>query len=1305
MITVKLADGRTLTFPDGTAQSVIQSVVRRMLGKEEPGKADSGPPATSGDGAPHPESLGPPGKAPNPEADAFLLSAHAPQPFRGLPTAEAESLGADPAKDRMNRVITTLATGGMGDAAGLSGVVGPGIKRAADDLLGWVPGLAERFHMVEPGTRQEMLRNLEDEREQALAHSEHPNLAAAGMFGTELGGQFAGSVAVPSVAGRAAVTAAGRLGATPLVARLAGAAVGSGEGALQAYGATAGAPIEAQHQAELLGGLFGAAGGTMAANQALAKAAKLKAAASLASGAEAERLAATAVAAKREAEIARRQAAVADVTARQEKAKQEALAAVPEDAARLLRNADQILALRKQFPSLPRSFDAGLPDEILAEVARVREQQRQFPAVPERMNALRLEQMLAEHTAARVNERFAPALEGAAKRGVAAPHPEPPAAVGAAVDAQTSAVASELREQGLSGLRQAGHEAKWDFVTEQKVDLYHAGERARQIREDIPDVGARSDALGLLQRTGNPLDPADTPAALQARVEASPHGPAIKKTVADWRARTDELHKILSDLRSQVGLGEFGFIDDYIHQVWEQPPETNVSQGRAGGPSTSSSVLDPRVFLNVAEGVKAGWKPKTVDIAELVGRTEQLFARAKAAHSLLRDLTQIQGMGDGLPAIVKGKAGRPPEGYYRADGYPVLARVAKGEGDSVFIHPDLWAELAPVLKKDDIGAIDKVLAFGKAANFAYSLFHAGSLTSGAVKTMGLGKGLREAGRLGFGVPGIAQLARKMGGGRFAEGAVEEAIRSGVTVDPPPLDASSEILQSALKSAAEWTGSRVPVVGKPLAAGIRGVAKVSEWTNQALWENLHAPIKVTAYHHLTDRLMRIRDGAPAPILPAERARLAAMSGDEIRREAAAFTNDAFGGQNWALLRNRVLSDPVALRWARRTILSPDWQVSSLRATTAAASRNPARAAMGRQLWVNAGKLYLMYNAMQYALTKLSDPNGQGHFMWENEDGHKGHLEAGVTDSRGRKVYYSVFKEEQELPDFILGREHPGGMRERPVLGFLARKAHPLPAAGIEMLTGGKLSDYGSPLSQLKERAQLEGRNPGVGEQMAATAETGARAFLPFTFGSEGGLAQMVPFATSKGLSAHSAIPALGEAMRDGDSAQVEEIKKTLSENGYDEETIGNVEKAAQRAVSASGLAVGQLIEDYGRFGKYRGETPFAPGFSSKPIVDLSRMGTSAAQYAQDLKSAESTGDAMRYQQIVKAHPEALYTREIAEAREEIRELRKRAAEERANRNLSEDERAHRVQMLETMATNRAGMLLFYLADTLRGVPAR
>src|SRR5688572_26407625 len=161
-----------------------------------------------------------------------------------LMTEDPAAVDAIEARARKQREIEAIRRSGDVGEVDLGpdpGVLLPALRRGADAAGGWVVGLAERAGLVDPGTRQEMIANLEAERDAVLLHG-NADARALALGAGELAGGVAGS-AVPGLSlGRAVGAVKGAAGLSNAAKVAAGMGLGAAEGALQTYGDTAGTP-------------------------------------------------------------------------------------------------------------------------------------------------------------------------------------------------------------------------------------------------------------------------------------------------------------------------------------------------------------------------------------------------------------------------------------------------------------------------------------------------------------------------------------------------------------------------------------------------------------------------------------------------------------------------------------------------------------------------------------------------------------------------------------------------------------------------------------------------------------------------------------------------------------------------------------------------------------------------------------------------------------------------------------------------------------------------------------------------------
>jgi hypothetical protein len=780
-----------------------------------------------------------------------------------------------------------------------------------------------------------------------------------------------------------------------------------------------------------------------------------------------------------------------------------------------------------------------------------------------------------------------------------------------------------------SDLYRQTYQIRHDFVTDQAAAVRESAVRSSALQAAIPSKAVREDMTAVFHGTGNPLVKGDTADVAAARLAASPHAAEAQAAIDAWRQRSDELFQMAKD----SGADELGYFKDYLHMVYEPPAGEKAIRGSSFSEGPTTSVMRERHFENPAQAMAMGYTPRSLDFSVLMHETERAHAHTRAILGLMDDIGEVNDLAaqralrfgpmrpEDMPPspIVRAAVNPDPKAYVRVEGFPILDRAAPGRVDpeavqmakklqaeagqanravaaqrfqpalpgledlgprpveapgipetppNIYVHRDLWRNLQPVLEHDDPNALDKALSVVKRINFLGSLFHGASLTEAAMDTLGPIRGLKEGAKRGFGIPGISQVAARLGGGKVAEDAVQEAIRAGVNVEPPRLDMMKGTFEGLLN---QWEGSLRTGGGSPLAprnvlaktlSAFRGTAAMYD---EALWKNYHAPLKVTAYHVLLDRVRTNPSRAVARALET-----GALSQEELAQSVARHVNSAFGGQNWELLQNDLLSNPKAVRWARRVMLSPDWNYSAIDTGLSPLSADPVRRQLGATYYKNAVKLLVGWNALNYALS--------GHAMWNNETGHKWDLETGMHDDKGRKLFYQVSKHAGETPDFLLGRDRPGE-NSLPVVGsvpnFMLRKANSPLVGAYTAMSGTSPTGFPGVLERARDEADRQARPLSGAEVSAARLRDLTSGVLPFVAQEPESMARkmMIPFVEKKGMSLHDGRILFAEALRRNDDRGVQQIRQWLVDNGYDGEAINRALSGAYSGIRAEQKANG------------------------------------------------------------------------------------------------------------------------------------
>lgn len=277
----------------------------------------------------------------------------------------------------------------------------------------------------------------------------------------------------------------------------------------------------------------------------------------------------------------------------------------------------------------------------------------------------------------------------------------------------------------------------------------------------------------------------------------------------------------------------------------------------------------------------------------------------------------------------------------------------------------------------------------------------------------------------------------------------EASASGVTLGRPVADTMLPLFDQVVEGTVRILSAKGPL-GRGTAATIKGLRRLKTEMDFGLWEHLHDNSKQFAFHTLLDRVQDTRAGkrVAGPIMMISgltRKRLSKMTDNEIREMVAKYVNDEFGGQNWSRHTGKFMewiSKPENQRWLRRAFISPDWNISSTRATWAPVmglvNRNPVQTYLGLRHWANRFFLQFAYaNAINKALS--------GHYMWENEKGKGRGLESLApgasyidTGKPGVGRYIRILKQEEDAFKLLDPRDNVSALAGKmwPELGAAA-----------------------------------------------------------------------------------------------------------------------------------------------------------------------------------------------------------------------------------------------------------------------------
>jgi hypothetical protein len=734
--------------------------------------------------------------------------------------------------------------------------------------------------------------------------------------------------------------------------------------------------------------------------------------------------------------------------------------------------------------------------------------------------------------------------------------------------------------------------------------LMDSAYHAQSIIDTIPDAGVRRDMIGLLEESGNPwLGPEDTIDMVRARLDANPDAELIYETAAKIRQRLDMFFEEAAELNLLIGDRELNYVENYLQHLWAEPVEDvkkKFARTKRFQLSATGRFEKKRTVATMQEGVhEAGLTPTTDDIARVLLLAEDNYARVVATKKMAQDLMDFGVSEEGQLLMQRIPADAPiPEGFSEfrsAFTDRILPDVLDGDS-KVIMENKMLNEFKNVLKQPhEPGNFEKLSSIAKRSNFFFTLFHMYSLSESGMALLptftgrnageALLNGLTRAPRTVGEISGTAvlgsrskwnqgeALAHLVSAPTYRE-ATELASFYGVRLGAPPVDvakdAVSDIFDKTLRKIEAKAGRKTAQAVRTATAPVR---KMQGWLDVTLWERFHSPMKVVSFDMVYHNLKGIRDGtikgfAP-PGMNLSQKMLQGMDDDTLGRQVAGFINDEFGGQNWEQHVTGFMqhvSDPDNLRRLNGIFLSVDWNVSSLRASTAflqavpGPKHNPVRGLLGARHWRNAVMGWYMY---ANTLNKIFS----GHGIADNEKGKDMfHINTGQTDDDGRPIYIHIGKQFRELGS---AAAIFGGRGDVPIQGFLARKTMPWIRAAVAT------ADPFSEINQLEREFVKEGKELGWDDRAWAGVKAMAGGFSPISISGQTNpvlqgrpelrAAQGIGFPVSRGLPTEAFVPALAEAMRRNDDAKVNEILQSLK--GRSEDDIARaMDKAREAAAS-------------------------------------------------------------------------------------------------------------------------------------------
>ena len=596
----------------------------------------------------------------------------------------------------------------------------------------------------------------------------------------------------------------------------------------------------------------------------------------------------------------------------------------------------------------------------------------------------------------------------------------------------------------------------------------------------------------------------------------------------------EDIKKYLPDLTVRQ-------IENYITHLWDIPKHKRAEA--AAWFSTHARFLEPRFIDTYKAGIERGYKPKTLDVAEIIKVRDSAINRAIANAQYVKALLDLKA--DGIHLIQRST--EAPLDYVEVD-YPMLTRripLPKSKAKQrkefvkesrVRVHPDLVRPLKVIFEErfdhPVVSAYEAINGVMKKSILSLSLFHHGALG--------------ETGLILIGPIGTAKIYfdpvkiyEAMVRGEFeifnkvdiARDSIVHGTQYGATADYPVAN-----IQRWLNDLARHSE------GLPIANRITKFATDfnSTW-DKALWNYLHDTLKLYAYEALVAKMDPKLD-------PFQTTR--------AKREIAQFVNDTFGGQQW----DNLMITPKEVQMMTWSLLSADWTFSTTRqalALTGIGRVHKETAGLRRKLgWKFWGRAGLYFGVGMNALNELfrewdikENPQyyDDGKEDWDyfdktmfgNTPGKKTNLFVGRYED-GSERYLKWGKQLWDFFELIINPPKKIG-----------GKISPLPQLLASIFTGHSLSGFKNDDTYKKK---------GL-EKALGIAKTVAKAFIPLSIKKtmqddvEFKVTDVVMRST-KGMTRYTAIDYFKQAIVDGDERMIEETYRATLRNNLPAFTLFN-----------------------------------------------------------------------------------------------------------------------------------------------------
>ena len=475
--------------------------------------------------------------------------------------------------------------------------------------------------------------------------------------------------------------------------------------------------------------------------------------------------------------------------------------------------------------------------------------------------------------------------------------------------------------------------------------------------------------------------------------------PEVQNAIDAYRA----LMKDFETVAKEVGVfGDGQLQKDYVTHIFRQgkklaegdiAPFIRALNKKGSNLDTTSTFSNPRKLIkNIIELQKSGkYSNLETDIFKILDAYTRSMSKAIAGKNITNQL-EYTGFLDGRNAF---SMIITPKEFARLIDVPdskkmSLEKYAKNKlGYQVSNHPALEGKLIHPLRKKSIddfykpeigteGLGNKLLVVNNAMKrvaVSFSFFHAQSLIFSGIYAGMLGEGLAAAtSTITGGARGKAAIKRFNYVRRVAKGEFESYGRD---VNGKPItktnmhgrDSTGDVIGAeVLKEMAEEGVGLGLKASEYVDAGYNTIKsfmekyappldKAQTFIDKWTWDKTHDIFKMFTYLTVKDRMMQVNPRGVGKIMPVlsrlrgkDLGTWKAMDEAEAKSSAAAFVNDAFGGQSHSKLAMEwqqkaianannpkgtlynmiaLMTTPSKAKYSNLVLFSPDWTISNLR----------------------------------------------------------------------------------------------------------------------------------------------------------------------------------------------------------------------------------------------------------------------------------------------------------------------------------------------------------------------------------------